>query len=235
MHLRTLSRRSTNHRNNVNSKQMGLRSNVRKGNTMHIGIIGATGRVESRVLETISAQQQTHSGPENWDALDRSGKQTKVWSRGNRYGDQQEFRRSSLVDAHGTKDAPGIDHPIGPKRQPSVQTGLAELKERFGHQFPQIFRNITADNGSECSDLATIGASWNSSIYFAHPYSSWERGTIERHNGLLRHFIPKGKPISEVTHATIRRIQDWCKQLPRKILGYKTPQQCLDEELLKIA
>ncbi len=125
--------------------------------------------------------------------------------------------------------------PLARKDSPSIQTGLEELKQRFGRQFPQIFRSITADNGSEFSDLATLGESWNSSIYFAHPYSSWERGTNERHNGLIRRFIPKGKPISEVTSATIRRIQDWCNQLPRKILGYKTPQQCFDEELLNIA
>ena len=125
--------------------------------------------------------------------------------------------------------------PLTRKDSASVQVGLEELKERFGLQFPQIFRSITADNGSEFSALAALVEPWNSSVYFAHPYSSWERGTNERHNGLIRRFIPKGKPISEVAPTTIRRIQDWCNQLPRKILGYKTPQQCFDEELLIIA
>jgi transposase, IS30 family len=117
----------------------------------------------------------------------------------------------------------------------SVQTGLVELKERFGPSFSQVFRSITADNGSEFADLAALVEPWNSEVYFSHPYSSWERGTNERHNGLLRRFIPKGKPIRDVAPATIQRVQDWCNQLPRKILGYKTPQQCFDEELLKIA
>lgn len=117
----------------------------------------------------------------------------------------------------------------------SVQSGLIELKERFGSHFPQVFRSITADNGSEFSGLATLVETWDSKVYFAHPYSSWERGTNERHNGLLRRFIPKGTPIRDVSPATIRRVQDWCNQLPRKILGYKTPHQCFNEELLKIA
>jgi len=125
--------------------------------------------------------------------------------------------------------------PLARKDSSSVRTGLEELKEQFGLRFPQVFRSITADNGAEFSDLAALGESWNNNVYFAHPYSSWERGTNERHNGLIRRFIPKGKPISEVAPATIQRIQDWCNQLPRKILGYKTPQQCFDEELIKIA
>jgi len=125
--------------------------------------------------------------------------------------------------------------PLVRKDSPSVQKGLEELKERFGLQFQHIFRSITADNGSEFSDLSALVEPWNSSVYFAHPYSSWERGTNERHNGLIRRFIPKGTALGEVAPATIRRIQDWCNQLPRKILGYKTPQQCFDEELLKIA
>lgn len=125
--------------------------------------------------------------------------------------------------------------PLARKDSQSVQTGLIELKERFGLQFPQVFRSITADNGSEFSCLAALVEPWNSKVYFAHPYSSWERGTNERHNGLLRRFIPKGKPIRDVAPGTIQRVQDWCNQLPRKILEYKTPQQCFDEELLKIA
>lgn len=125
--------------------------------------------------------------------------------------------------------------PLARKDSQSVQAGLTELKERFGLQFPQVFRSITADNGSEFSGLAALVEPWSSNVYFAHPYSSWERGTNERHNGLLRRFIPKGKPLREVAPATIQRVQDWCNQLPRKILGYKTPQQCFDEELFKLS
>jgi len=48
--------------------------------------------------------------------------------------------------------------------------------------------------------------------YFTHPYSSWERGTNERHNGLIRRFIPKGKAIKDFSEETIKRIQQWFKQ-----------------------
>lgn len=125
--------------------------------------------------------------------------------------------------------------PLAQKDTLSVQIGMEKLKEYFGPFFSKVFRSITADNGSEFAELAVLVEPWNSSVYFTHPYSSWERGTNERHNGLIRRFIPKGKPIREISPATIQRIQDWCNQLPRKILGYKTPQQCFNEELQKIA
>ncbi|WP_413788509.1 IS30 family transposase [Acetonema longum] len=94
---------------------------------------------------------------------------------------------------------------------------------------------MTADNGPEFSELAVQLEKWNSHAYFSHPYSSWERGTNERHNGLIRRFIPKGACLSTIAPETIQRVQDWCIHLPRKILGYKTPQECFDAALLSIS
>lgn len=117
------------------------------------------------------------------------------------------------------------------KDSDSVQTAMKGLQERIGSSFAKIFRSITADNGSEFADLSTLLAPWNCPVYFSHPYSSWERGTNERHNGLIRRFIPKIKTLRNVSNTVVRKTQDWCNQLPRKILGYKTPQECFLEEL----
>ena len=54
-------------------------------------------------------------------------------------------------------------------------------------------------------------------------YSAWERGSNERHNGLLRRCIPKGMPIKAVSEETIRRTLKWCNTLSRKLLNYRTP------------
>lgn len=124
---------------------------------------------------------------------------------------------------------------LNAKDSQSVNNALSKLKNHFGKQIAQIFRTITADNGSEFSELSNILQNWGSKAYFAHPYSSWERGTNERHNGLIRRFIPKGKVIKDISLDTILRIQTWINKLPRKILGYKTPEECFHEELLKIA
>ena len=113
----------------------------------------------------------------------------------------------------------------------SVQIALKELRERVSSSFANIFRSITADNGSEFADLSSLLTPLGCKVYFTHPYSSWERGTNERHNGMIRRFIPKTKTIRNVSNALIRKTQDWCNLLPRKILGYKTPQECFLEEL----
>lgn len=120
------------------------------------------------------------------------------------------------------------------KDSESVQTAMKELQKRIGSSFAKIFRSITADNGSEFADLSALLVPWNCQVYFSHPYSSWERGTNERHNGLIRRFIPKAKNIRSVSDALVRKTQDWCNRLPRKILGYKTPQECFLEELSAI-
>ena len=71
-------------------------------------------------------------------------------------------------------------------------------------------------------------------IYFNHPYSSWEKGTNEGHNGLLRRFIPKGKSISCYGKEDILFIGDWANNLPRRILGYKTPEEVFERALDQI-
>ncbi|TDT46075.1 hypothetical protein EDD71_13713, partial [Fonticella tunisiensis] len=57
---------------------------------------------------------------------------------------------------------------------------LSRLKDIYGNKIHQIFKTITADNGKEFSDLETVVKEWGTEVYFAHPYSSWERGTNER-------------------------------------------------------
>lgn len=75
----------------------------------------------------------------------------------------------------------------------AVKEGIAYLKEYDGTKFSQMFKTITSDNGSEFAELSQIENDTSTKIYLAHPYSSWERGSNERHNGLLRRFIRKGK------------------------------------------
>ena len=63
---------------------------------------------------------------------------------------------------------------------------------------------------------------------------AWERGTNERHNGLTRRFIPKGKPIKSFSADHIQRAETLVNNLPRKILGYRTPLELFQEELSKL-
>lgn len=105
----------------------------------------------------------------------------------------------------------------------------------FKGNFKKAFKSITSDNGVEFSNLQSILNKYGIEVYYTHPYSSFERGTNERHNGLIRRFIPKGKSIKDVSLDTIERIQNWMNTLPRKLLNYKTPEKLFYEELSKIA
>ncbi|MGN0719063.1 MAG: IS30 family transposase, partial [Anaerovoracaceae bacterium] len=64
-----------------------------------------------------------------------------------------------------------------------------------------------------------------------HPYTSCEKGTNERHNGIIRRFIPKGKRIRDFDMEERSNIEVWCNSLPRKILGYRTPDEACEDEL----
>ena len=80
---------------------------------------------------------------------------------------------------------------------------------------------IASGEGSTAGILATV--------YFANPYHSWERGTNENQNRMIRRFVPKGTDIAEFSKADIQEVEDWMNNYPRKILGYKTANQVAAE------
>ena len=94
-------------------------------------------------------------------------------------------------------------------------------------------KSITSDHGSEFTNL-TEDCRLVCPVYFAHPNSPWQRGTNERHNGLLRRFIPKGKTLSALTIEILKIVHNWINQLPRKLLGYKTTEEMFIEEMSKL-
>ena len=119
---------------------------------------------------------------------------------------------------------------LAAKKAQCVTEALKNLKQQYGDKFTQVFKSITADNGSEFANLSSIGVP----VYFAHPYSSWERGTNERQNGLVRFFIPKGKSISQVSDRTIKRVEKWINNIPRKLFKYSSSEELFEEEILLI-
>lgn len=112
------------------------------------------------------------------------------------------------------------------KTQKEVIAAIKRARRRVGGNFDQVFKTITADNGSEFLDSEGIKkASKCDEVYYAHPYSSWERGSNENGNRILRRFIPKGVDLSKFTAKELQRIEDWVNNYPRKILGYKTANE----------
>lgn len=84
-------------------------------------------------------------------------------------------------------------------------------------------QSITFDNGKEFAEHQQIAKTLNAEIYFAHPYHSWERGTNENTNRLIRQFLPKSMRLDNIPRSLIQMIEDNLNHRPRKVLGYQTP------------
>jgi transposase, IS30 family len=98
--------------------------------------------------------------------------------------------------------------------------------------YPKIAKTFTFDNGTEFSLHDQMEKELGTEVYFAHPYSPWERGLNENTNGLIRKFYPKGTDFSTVPEEDILRVQNLINERPRKLLNYKTPKEVLYEELI---
>ena len=82
---------------------------------------------------------------------------------------------------------------------------------------------ITFDNGKEFTNHQSIAQKLQSEVYFAHPYASWERGTNENTNGLIRQYFPKGSDFSSITDDQISFVKERLNDRPRKCLDFQTP------------
>jgi IS30 family transposase len=112
------------------------------------------------------------------------------------------------------------------KTQKEVAAAIRRLRRRVKGDFSAVFKTITADNGSEFLNSEAIRkAAKCEEGYYAHPYSSWERGSNENGNRILRRFVPEGTDIGKLTERELQRIEDWVNNYPRKILAYQTAAQ----------
>lgn len=89
----------------------------------------------------------------------------------------------------------------------------------------ELARSLTYDRGTEMRQHKLFTKDTNVKVYFAHPYSPWERGTNENTNGLIRQFFPKKTDFSKVTLKEIKRAQDLLNGRPRKVLGWRKPNE----------
>jgi len=96
-------------------------------------------------------------------------------------------------------------------------------------------KTLTFDNGKEFARHAYIDEKLQSTAYFARPFASWERGSNENLNGLLRQYVPKKRAMSTVTDEEIRMIQNRLNNRPRKRLGFKTPAEVFHQSLKRVA
>jgi len=116
---------------------------------------------------------------------------------------------------------------VGTKHADVVSKIIIELLSPY----KEISHTMTIDNGTEFSWHEKISEALGIATYFAHPYSSWERGLNENTNGLIRQYIKKGSSFDDLSEDEILRIQNQLNDRPRKILGYRTPREVFEEAI----
>ena len=94
-------------------------------------------------------------------------------------------------------------------------------------------RSVTFDNGKEFAEHGRLARTLNLETYFALPYRSWQRGTNENTNGLLRQFFPKGTDFTRISHHEVARVEDLLNERPRRRLDYQTPAEVLAKRLCR--
>lgn len=117
----------------------------------------------------------------------------------------------------------------------SVVKAMDTLERRYGKRFKDIFKSITFDNGSEFSDCdgmeRSIYGGKRTKAYYCHPYSSWERGSNENQNGLIRRHYPKGFDFTRTTNAKVKLVEEWVNNYPRQMFGWKSAADIFREHL----
>ena len=122
------------------------------------------------------------------------------------------------------------------KTSGSGVAALDRLERRYGKLFSKVFQTITVDNGTEFSDVAGLERSClhkgkRTTVFYCHPYSSYERGTNENTNGMIRRWFPKGPDFGKVTAKAIQAVEDGLNAYPRGILGFRCADDVFAEAL----
>lgn len=144
-------------------------------------------------------------------------------------------RTTSLLTLTERKSLEQIMIKIERSSQEEIKSALDRLENKLGPLFALKFKSITFDNGVEFLDWQSLELSLlhptkrRTTVYFAHAYSAWERGSNENQNKMIRRFIPKGTDIHDVNEQDIKKIQNWLNNYPRKRLGYKSANQMAQE------
>jgi IS30 family transposase len=129
--------------------------------------------------------------------------------------------RHAIVSLTERKSRLALLRKVKRKTAQAVANAVIELLKPL----PIRTQTITADNGKEFADHERIARDLRADVYFAHPYSSWERATNENMNGLIRQYFPKKRNFATITHQEIEFVMERLNNRPRKCLAFKSPNQ----------
>ena len=114
-----------------------------------------------------------------------------------------------------------------------AQTVRKAFEEEFKKLPKPMRKSLTYDNGTEMAQHKLFTSNTKVKVYFAHPYSPWERPTNENTNGLLRDYFPKGTRLSIHSKTYLKKVQSELNERPRKVLDVRLPSEVFNEMILE--
>ena len=139
--------------------------------------------------------------------------------------------KGAIVTMVERKSGFGVIVKVAHKTSDLVSRAIVEGLQPFADRV----KTLTYDNGKEFAAHIQIDQALNSTGYFARPFASWERGSNENFNGLLRQYVPKKRSMNTVDEDEITMIQNRLNNRPRKRLGFKTPSEVFHQSLKRVA
>ncbi|WP_141674413.1 IS30 family transposase, partial [Gilliamella sp. wkB108] len=130
-------------------------------------------------------------------------------------------RKQALVTIVERKTGLALIKKVERKTAEEVKKAIISLLTNIKHRV----KTITSDNGLEFAEHKAIAKALDCQYYFAHPYSSWERGSNENLNGLIRQYFPKRMVFDSISDEEIKAVENRLNHRPRKRLKYKIPYQ----------
>ncbi len=197
---------------NITNKDLPVKKNGKKGTYRKVKI--ARKNLKGTSIEERPAEVEKREEYGHWEMDCVEGKKGKS--------------KAALLVLSERKRREQIIYKLQDMTQKAVIGVLNALERKHGRYFEEKFKSITVDNGSEFLNFKDMERSirnprkQRTKIYYAHPYSSWERGTNENSNKLIRRFIPKGADIGKVSKEEIKYIEEWINNYTRRIFGYKS-------------
>lgn len=107
----------------------------------------------------------------------------------------------------------------------------SKIIERLSLLPSEMVKSITYDNGIENRDHSAVNAVLGTRSYFCNPYHSWEKGTVENTNGLIRRYLPKKTDFNKISDSEISQIESLLNNRPRKRLKFNTPSECISQSV----
>jgi IS30 family transposase len=151
-----------------------------------------------------------------------------------RYGDWEgdtvvgRGHRSGAVTLVDRKSGYLLMAKVSDRQAATVREAMVQL---FQPLPLRLRKTLTLDNGKEFAEHQQLAAMTALDVYFAKPYSAWQRGTNENTNGLVRQFFPKGSDLAHVPAKNFEKAQHLLNNRPRRRLGYRTPLEILNSRL----